>query len=88
MITNYDEKTKDFIQQILNKIEVQCNKCDKDILDLYPPTIQFCVILLRINPNHHLAKSKKYTLDSVRNIFITNHNYALILLSHFPEWFD
>ena len=84
--TNFNEKTLDFIKCVLKKVEQQCSSYGKDMLDLYPVSIQYCVVLLRIKPSEHTENSKKYALDSLKKIFMINHNNAYILISHFPDW--
>lgn len=84
--TKFAEVAQSFIQKILEKIQNQCREYHKDILDLYPAHLQFCVVLLRIKPADHSKKSKKQTVQSLQEIFLNDCNDALILISHFPDW--
>lgn len=84
--TEYSQEAQDFIQKILESIQKHCDKYHKDMVDLYPAHLQFCVILLRIKPVHHSEKSKNHTVNSLKEIFLKSHTDALILLSHFPDW--
>jgi hypothetical protein len=84
--TKYSQIAQDFIRGILDKIEINCNKCRKDILELYPTHLQFLVILLRIKQNAHSENSKNQTVQSLKEIFLNDFNDATVLVSHFPEW--
>ncbi|KAL7291359.1 hypothetical protein TKK_0014956 [Trichogramma kaykai] len=86
VITKYAEKTQNFIKNVLKQIDLHCSKYSKDTLDLYPINLQFCVILLRIKPENHSSDSKSHTVNSLKQIFLKNHDDALVLVSHFPDW--
>ncbi|XP_015594240.1 uncharacterized protein LOC107267274 isoform X2 [Cephus cinctus] len=85
---NYSSIVIDFIQSILELMIVQCDKCKKSVLDLYPRDLQSCIILLRIDPRYHSENSKKYTLELLEHVHTGNKDDALILLSHFPAWLE
>ncbi|KAG7200750.1 hypothetical protein KM043_001297 [Ampulex compressa] len=78
----------DFVQSTLKRISVSCENQDKNIIDLYPRRFHSCIILLRIEPMHHTSGSKEYTVQELKNIFIENKDYGLILLLHFPAWLE
>lgn len=82
------QEALNFIKIILECINNRCQLRGKDIIDLYPVNLQSCVILLRIEPNNHTNDSKDYTLNELKNIFLTNNRDALILVSHFPVWLE
>ncbi|XP_011494100.1 PREDICTED: uncharacterized protein LOC105359256 [Ceratosolen solmsi marchali] len=84
--TKYSEVARDFIQCVLDKIEINCAKNKKDLLDLYPTHLQFCVILLRIKQHVHRENSRIQTVESLKEIFLNDHDDAITLVSHFPEW--
>ncbi|XP_015174725.1 PREDICTED: uncharacterized protein LOC107065498 [Polistes dominula] len=75
-----------FIQATLKRILAHCQNKDKDILDLYPKYLHSCIILLRIEPHYHTSNSKAYILEKITEIYESNKDDILILLSHFPEW--
>lgn len=76
----------DFIDLVLKRVTTYCENQNKDTLDLYPRRLRFCVILLKIRPEHHTAQTRKHTLQTIKQIFIENQDAALILMSHFPMW--
>lgn len=84
--TEYAQKAQNFIQIVLERIQTLCDKNKKNVLDLYPTSVQSCVILLRIEPSCHTEKSKSHTVQALKQVFMRDHNAALILVSHFPEW--
>lgn len=84
--TKYSKVSQNFIQKILKKIRSNCDKDNKDILNLYPPSLQHCVILLRINIRDHTEKLKNYTISSLRDIFLKDWTGTLILISQHPDW--
>lgn len=86
LTTDYSKLSQDFIQKILNKVYSNCDKLNKDIVNLYPPTLQHCVILMRIKPSDHSEKSRNHTVNSLREIFLKDWCDTLILVSHFPVW--
>lgn len=77
-----------FIGLILKRISICCENQDKDILDLYPRKLHCCIILLRIKPEHHTAQTRKYTLQTMKQIYNENKDVLLIIMSHFPEWLE
>lgn len=84
--TEYSKVSVDFIQNILKKIQLNCDKKNKNIFSLYPSNLQHCVILLRINPSDHSEKSRNHTVNSLKDIFLKDWSGTLILISHFPDW--
>ncbi|XP_078047575.1 uncharacterized protein LOC144475488 [Augochlora pura] len=77
-----------FVQSILQRVKESCETRGKDILDLYPRSLQSIVILLRIEPVHHTADSKNATLSTLRDIYSKDKDTAITLLSHFPQWLE
>ncbi|KAM0726826.1 hypothetical protein ACS0PU_006987 [Formica fusca] len=77
-----------FIDLILKRISICCENQDKDILDLYPRKLRSCIILLRIKPEHHTMQTRKYTLQTLKQIYNENNDVLLIIMSHFPEWLE
>lgn len=77
-----------FIDLILKRISICCENQDKDILDLYPRKLRSCIILLRIKPEHHTMQTRKYTLQTLKQIYNENNDVLLIVMSHFPEWLE
>lgn len=88
LVTNHSQEAINFIKIILDCINNRCKLCEKDIIDLYPINLQSCIILLKIEPNDHTQASKNYTLNELKNIFLTNNQDAIILVSHFPIWLE
>ncbi|XP_043477455.1 uncharacterized protein LOC122508261 [Leptopilina heterotoma] len=88
LVNNYSQEILIFIKIILESVSNRCKARGKDILDLYPINLQSCVILLRIEPSQHSNDSKNYTLNELKNIFLTNNQDAVILVSHFPLWLE
>lgn len=84
----YASAVLDFINLILKRVSVSCKNQDKDILDLYPRKLRSCIILLRIKPKHHTVQTRKYTLQTMKQIYNENKNVLLILMSHFLEWLE
>ncbi|XP_066581646.1 uncharacterized protein [Prorops nasuta] len=85
---DYMSSFQDFVQDILKRINLHCERKDKSIIGLYPRNLQGCVFLLGIDPDHQTLSSKSYTLDTLQKIFSTDKDDALILLSHFPMWLN
>lgn len=77
-----------FIDLILKRISICCKNQDKDILDLYPRKLRSCIILLRIKSEHHTVQTRKYTLQTMKQIYDENKDVLLIIMSHFPEWLE
>ncbi|XP_029665683.1 uncharacterized protein LOC115237050 [Formica exsecta] len=77
-----------FIDLILKRISICCENQDKDILDLYPRKLRSSIILLRIKPEHHTMQTRKYTLQTLKQIYNENNDVLLIIMSHFPEWLE
>ncbi|XP_070172663.1 uncharacterized protein [Polyergus mexicanus] len=77
-----------FIDLILKRISVCCENQDKDILELYPKKLHSCIILLRIKPEHHTMQTRKYTLQTLKQICNENNDVLLIIMTHFPEWLE
>ncbi|XP_050455789.1 uncharacterized protein LOC126853774 [Cataglyphis hispanica] len=77
-----------FIDLILKRISICCESQDKDVLDLYPRKLCSCIILLRIKPEHHTVQTRKYTLQTLKQIYNENNDVLLIIMSHFPEWLE
>lgn len=86
VMTQYSQEAQDFIKSILAKLEDECKKYNKDTLDLYPPNLQFCVLLLRIEPSYHTESSKNHVVQSLKEVFLRDYDDALILISQFPKW--
>ncbi|XP_014478049.1 PREDICTED: uncharacterized protein LOC106746232 [Dinoponera quadriceps] len=84
----YAPAVTDFTGSLLSRVAAHCEQQDKDMVDLYPSRLRSCVILLRIKPEHHTARSKEYTLQTVKRIHHESKDAALILMSHFPEWLE
>jgi len=84
----YASAVLDFIDLMLKRISIYCKNYDKDILDLYPRKLRSCIILLRINPKYHSVQTRKYTLQTMKQIYNENKNVPLILMSHFLEWLE
>ncbi|KAL0133353.1 hypothetical protein PUN28_000834 [Cardiocondyla obscurior] len=78
----------DFTSTMLKRISLCCENYNKDILDLYPRKLRFCILLLRITPKYHTAETLNYTLQIVKEIHNENKGVSLILMSHFLEWFE
>ncbi|XP_029174268.1 uncharacterized protein LOC114942913 [Nylanderia fulva] len=77
-----------FIEVILKRISICCENQDKDILNLYPRRLHCCIILLRIKPEHHTVQTRKYILQTMKQIYDENKDVLLIIMSHFPEWLE
>ncbi|OXU27678.1 hypothetical protein TSAR_003749 [Trichomalopsis sarcophagae] len=84
--TKFAKAAQDFIKKVLEKIQSQCDEYRKDILELYPASLQHCVLLLRIKPIDHTKKSQSRAVQSLQEIFFKDYNDALMLVSHFPDW--
>ncbi|KYN32729.1 hypothetical protein ALC56_13008 [Trachymyrmex septentrionalis] len=84
----YASAVLDFIDLMLKRVSIYCENYDKDILDLYPRKLRSCIILLRINPKYHSVQTRKYTLQTMKQIYDENKNVPLILMSHFLEWLE
>lgn len=83
---DYSPVAVNFIQSVLDRVKKDCECQDKDILDLYPRSLQSVVILLRIEPLHHTTDSKSATLRVLQNIYLEDKDTVVTLLSHFPQW--
>ncbi|KYQ51646.1 hypothetical protein ALC60_09233 [Trachymyrmex zeteki] len=84
----YASAVLDFIDLMLKRVSIYCENYDKDILDLYPRKLRSCIILLRIKPKYHTVQTRKYTLQTMKQIYSENKNVPLILMSHFLEWLE
>ncbi|XP_012058917.1 PREDICTED: uncharacterized protein LOC105622094 [Atta cephalotes] len=84
----YASAVLDFIDLMLKRISIYCKNYDKDILDLYPRKLRSYIILLRINPKYHSVQTRKYMLQTMKQIYNENKNVPLILMSHFLEWLE
>lgn len=76
----------DFVQSSLKRIKECCKNRGRDILDLYPRSLQSIVILLQIDPMYHTVDSKSATLRTLRSIHSEGNGTAVTLLLHFPQW--
>ncbi|XP_012287744.1 uncharacterized protein LOC105703726 [Orussus abietinus] len=74
------------IQCVIELVRSHCKISYKNILDLYPKSLQTYVILLQIEPEKHSINSRRYTLHELKKIFLKNSNDVMILLSHYPSW--
>ncbi|CAG9794764.1 unnamed protein product [Diatraea saccharalis] len=90
VMTNFDSTLQLFIKAFVNLVKVQCPKITFSVL--YPVHINYIVVLLDIDINElpeplrcdYITPTIKY-LQNVRD----NSEYDFImLLSHFPQWFD
>lgn len=84
----YASAVLDFTDLILKRVSIYCKNHNRDILDLYPRKLHSSIILLRIKPEHHTAQTKKYTLQTMKQIYNKNKDVSLILMSHFLEWLE
>jgi len=84
----YASAVLDFTDLMLKRISICCENHDKDILDLYPRKLRSCIILLRIKPKHHTVQTRKYTLQTIKQVYNENKDVPLILISHFLEWLE
>ncbi|XP_071566784.1 uncharacterized protein [Temnothorax nylanderi] len=84
----YASAVLDFTDLMLKRISISCENYNRDILDLYPRKLRSCVILLRISPKHHTAHTRKYALQTMKQIYNENKDVLLILMSHFLEWLE
>jgi len=84
----YASAVLDFTDLMLKRISICCENHDKDILDLYPRKLRSCIILLRIKPKQHTAQTRKYTLQTIKQVYNENKDVPLILISHFLEWLE
>lgn len=85
---HYAPAVLQFIDLILKRISICCENQDKDILELYPRKLHSCIILLRIKPEHHTVQTRKYTLQSMKQICNENNDVLLTIVSNFPEWLE
>lgn len=76
----------DFTQSSLKRIKECCENQGRDILDLYPRSLQSIVILLQIDPMFHTVDSRSATLRTLRSIHSEGNGTAVTLLLHFPQW--
>ncbi|XP_011873605.1 PREDICTED: uncharacterized protein LOC105565212 [Vollenhovia emeryi] len=84
----YASAVLDFTSLMLKRVSICCENHGRDILDLYPRKLRFCVILLRIKPKHHTVHTQNYTLQTMKQIYNENKDVSLILISHFLEWLE
>ncbi|XP_011311080.1 uncharacterized protein [Fopius arisanus] len=75
----------DYIQFVLKHVLSNIKNMN---LDLYPTHLQSYVALLRIDSKYHTESSKRYTLDSLSNMYLKNTDQVLILMLHYPNWFE
>ncbi|XP_034952048.1 uncharacterized protein [Chelonus insularis] len=82
----YSFLVSSYVQFILNAIS--CNQSDrkKYLVDLYPIKFQFCIFLLKIDPNNHTPKTKDFILHFLEDIYTNNKEKVLMLMLHFPKW--
>ncbi|XP_076381958.1 uncharacterized protein LOC117224259 [Megalopta genalis] len=83
---DYHPTVISFVQLILKRMKESCENRGKDILDLYPRSLQSIVILLRIEPVYHTDDSRNATLGTLKDIYSKDKDTAITLLSHFPQW--
>ncbi|TGZ53708.1 uncharacterized protein [Temnothorax longispinosus] len=84
----YASAVLDFTASMLKRISRSCETYNRDIVDLYPRKLRSCVILLRISPKHHTAQTRKYALQTMKQIYNENKDVPLIFMSHFLEWLE
>ncbi|XP_039303795.1 uncharacterized protein LOC105193749 isoform X2 [Solenopsis invicta] len=84
----YASAVLNFIDSMIKRVSICCENQNKDILDLYPRKLHFCIILLKIKPKYHTMQTQKYTLQIMKQIYDKNKNVSLILMSHFLEWLE
>lgn len=90
IMTNFDSKLQTFIQSFANQVKARCPKITYSVL--YPVHINYVVVLLDIEINELPEPFKgSYvtpTLKHLQNVRDNNENDFIMLLSHFPQWFD
>ena len=83
---DHSAEVVDFTQSCLKRIKGCCETQSRDILDLYPRSLQSTVILLQIDPTFHTVDSKSATLRTLRTVHSEGNGTAVTLLLHFPQW--
>lgn len=86
VVTKFSPIAVKFVEAFLSNARNHCEKNLRDIVDLYPKQLQFCVILLKIEPELHTKNSRDYVVESLKNIFLESHIDIMILMCHFPAW--
>lgn len=89
IMTNFDRKIQTFIQLFIERVKDRCS-CNT-LSVLYPTHLSHIIVLLDIDaaklpmlPNSYIETTKKY-LSKIKG---KSKNDFIMLLSHFPQWFD
>ncbi|CAH0401647.1 unnamed protein product [Chilo suppressalis] len=90
IMTNFDLVLQDFIQSFVKQVKSLCPKLTYSIL--YPVHINYVVVLLDIDinslPEPVRCGYTTPTLKHLQNVRDNSEYDFIMLLSHFPQWFD
>lgn len=90
IVTNYDFRLQTFIPAFINKVKMYCQKVTFSVL--YPLHVNHIVVMLdiRINvlPEQLRISYITPTLKYMKELREKSEHDFIMLLSHFPQWFD
>lgn len=90
IMTNYDSRLQTFIPAFINKVKMHCPKITISIL--YPIHVNHIVVMLDFKINVLPAPLRDNyaspTIKHMRELREKSEHDFIMLLSHFPQWFD
>lgn len=89
IMTNFDPELQKFIPEFAKYVKLNCSF---DTFAMYPFHLSSLVILLDFElnelPEHLKDKYIQPTLSQLQKLHKYSENDLILLLSHFPQWFD